>query len=95
MVLNKKKRKKNVLLGNCPNCGLPMYDGLYGSIPMKETISSAKVQETLMLCKSCLSLPEGLSPDKIGENLLNLKLWEKEDVDLAVSAVQQYKDSKK
>ena len=93
---HKKEKSKNVL-GNCPNCGAPLQDDLYGSIQFKDDkVDPGAISEDLVVCSTCLENFENLSPEIIGENLRTAEIeWEEKDILLAMSAVQKYKESKK
>jgi hypothetical protein len=92
-----RKSEKVTELGKCPSCGLPLYEDSYGSIPLKDQELKLfnDLQERLIVCNSCLSNPEDLSPEKIEESLRGSKVkWRDQDIRLAVSAVNTYKTLK-
>lgn len=91
--MNTRKRTQQVDLGKCPNCSALLRPNSYGTIPLKGVGSS--LEEDLIVCNNCLSKPEILSPEVISENLSLAEVkWEEGDIQIAVSAVQAYKDSK-
>lgn len=89
------KEKKFVELGKCPNCGALLRSGSYGTIPFKDCKSElSTLEEGLVICNNCLTNPESLLPETIKESLNVAEAkWEDEDIDLAVTAVQVYKDA--
>lgn len=88
-----RKSEKVTELGKCPSCGLPLYEGSYGAIPLNGIFNT--LQEGLIVCYPCLDNPENLSPEKIEENLRGSKVkWGEQDIILAVSAVKTYKSLK-
>jgi hypothetical protein len=96
MNATKKVRKSETVteLGKCPSCRLPLYEGSYGSIPLKDQELKLfnTLEERLIICNSCLNNPEDLSPERIEESLRGSKVkWGEEDIRLAVSAVRTYK----
>lgn len=99
MIMRNKRKgfKENFSrLGKCPNCGVLLKNDSYGTLPLKDDKSElGTVEESLVICKNCLADFDNLSPEIIGESLKASELkWEVEDINLAISVVQAYKDAK-
>lgn len=89
------RKDKKSELGNCPNCNLPLREGHYGTIPLKDDDSVLKFQEGLVICSPCLEKPERLSPENIRKSLEEDEIkWDEGDITIAMSAVEAYKKSK-
>lgn len=89
--------------GTCPNCGDSWFwtesgdiwlgelkEGNDFSIMGDSSHTSIIVNEGLMICKKCLSNPDKLDADRIGDDLLKSE-WEPEKVVRAKRAINAFK----